>query len=138
MIQLEIQMNFIPTSQFDAKLFLSMNRMWLGITHVVAAFLNCLHEFDPKITHMMLVLMFNPMFMDLFIVINYVGREITTIVPTKVWFYNLNSLIVSNLLKNECFYKASNKFCFPGTTIGYVYCRTAPNDIAIEHVSFCI
>jgi hypothetical protein len=82
--------------------------------------------------------MFNPMFMDLFIVINYVGREITTIVPTKVWFYNLNSLIVSNLLKNECFYKASNKFCFPGTTIGYVYCRTAPNDIAIEHVSFCI
>jgi hypothetical protein len=73
-----------PPSQFDAKLFLSMNRMQLEITHVLAAFLNCLHEFDPKMAHMMLVLMFNPILIDLFRVRNYVGREITTIAPTKV------------------------------------------------------
>ncbi len=51
---------------------------------MLVAFLNCLHEFDPKKAHMTLVLMFNPMLMDLFIVRNYVGREIATIVPTKV------------------------------------------------------
>jgi len=77
-------MSFIPPFQFDAKLFLLMNRMRLEITHVLVAFLNCLHEFDPKKAHMMLVLMFNPTLMDLFIVRNYVGREIATIVPTKV------------------------------------------------------
>jgi hypothetical protein len=33
--------------------------------------------------HMTLVLMFNPMLTDLFIVKNYVGREIATIAPTK-------------------------------------------------------
>jgi hypothetical protein len=60
--------------------------------------------------HMTLVLMFNPMLTDLFIVKNYVGREIATIAPTKGMI----------LLKNGCFYKASNKFCFPRTTIGYV------------------
>jgi hypothetical protein len=77
-------MSFIPPSQFDAKLFLSMNKMQLEITHVLVPFLNCLHEFDPKKAHIMLVLMFNPMLTDLFIVRNYVGREMATIVPTKI------------------------------------------------------
>ncbi len=51
---------------------------------MLVAFLNCLHEFDPKMAHVMLVLMFNPMLMHLFLVKKYVGREIATIAPTKV------------------------------------------------------
>jgi len=63
-------MNFIPAFQFDAKLFLLANRMRLEINHVLVPFLDCLHEFDPKNAHMMLALMFDPKFKDLYIMNN--------------------------------------------------------------------
>jgi hypothetical protein len=47
-LELEIQMNFILPFQFDAKLHLLVSRMQLEITSVLASFLDCLHQFDPK------------------------------------------------------------------------------------------
>ncbi len=41
-------MSFIPTSQFDAKLFLLAHRMQLEIICVLTPFLDYLHQFDPK------------------------------------------------------------------------------------------
>jgi hypothetical protein len=41
-------MSFILASQFDAKLLLLVNKMQLEINHMIAPFLDCLHEFDPK------------------------------------------------------------------------------------------
>ncbi len=87
-LELEIQMNIILPFQFDAKLFLLASRMRLEVTHVLASFLDCLHQFDPKT--MMLALMLNPIFKDLYILNNYVRIEKTTIVATK---YNSETLI---------------------------------------------
>jgi hypothetical protein len=66
-------MSFIPTFQFDTKLFLLVSRMRLEVIHVIISFLDFLHQFDPRKVHMMLTLMFNPKFKDLFILNNYVG-----------------------------------------------------------------
>ncbi len=60
-------MSFIPTFKFDAKLFILACRMQLEIICVLIPFFNYLHQFDPKKTHMMLALMFDPRFKDLFI-----------------------------------------------------------------------
>jgi hypothetical protein len=65
-------MNFIPPSQFDAKLFLLASKMQFEITHVLTLFLDCLNPFDPKKIHMMLVLMLDPRFKDISILSNFV------------------------------------------------------------------
>jgi hypothetical protein len=68
-------MNFIPPSQFDAKLFLLASKLELEVIHVVTLFLDCLHSFDPKKVHMMLALMLDPRFKDLSILSNYARIE---------------------------------------------------------------
>jgi hypothetical protein len=68
-------MSFILAFQFDAKKFLLASRMRLEVIHVFAPFLDCLHQFDPKIVHMMLILTFDPKFKDIFILNNYVGTK---------------------------------------------------------------
>jgi hypothetical protein len=50
---------------------------------MLVPFLYCLHEFDPKKAHMILALMFRLIFKDLYIVSNYVGRDMATIVTTR-------------------------------------------------------
>jgi hypothetical protein len=47
-LELEIWMNFIPTSQFDAKLLLLASKMQLEVTCVLVSFLDCLHQLIPK------------------------------------------------------------------------------------------
>lgn len=47
-IELEIYMNFIPISQFDANLFLLAHMMQLEVICVLAPFLDYLHQFDPQ------------------------------------------------------------------------------------------
>jgi hypothetical protein len=76
-------MSFILTSQFDAKLFLLASRMRLEVIHMFAPFLDCLHQFDPKKIHMMLILMFNPKFKIYLFLDNFVGTKKTTIVTTR-------------------------------------------------------
>jgi len=49
-------MSFILAFQFDTKLLLLASRIQLKVNHMLAPFLDCLHEFDPKKTHMTLVL----------------------------------------------------------------------------------
>ncbi len=56
---------------------------------MLAPFLDCLHEFDPKKTHIMLALMIEPRFKD--IVSNYVGRDMATITITR---YDSKILII--------------------------------------------
>jgi hypothetical protein len=73
-------MKSILAFQLDAKLLLLTNRMRFEVTFVFAPFLHFLHKFDPRKTHMMLALMFDPKFKDLFILSNnYVGIENGTI-----------------------------------------------------------
>jgi hypothetical protein len=67
-------MNFIPHLNVMQNCFLTRT-MWLKVTFVLDSFLDYLHVFDPKKVHMMLVLMFDPIFKNLFIVNNYVGRK---------------------------------------------------------------
>jgi hypothetical protein len=86
-------MSFILAFQFDAKLFLLASRMQLEIIHVFAPFLDCLHQFDPKKIHMMLILMFNPKFKDIYILNNYVGTKKATIVATRYDFEMLIPLL---------------------------------------------
>jgi hypothetical protein len=50
---------------------------------MLAPFLDCLHEFDPKKAHMILALMFGPRLKALYIMNNYVGRDMATIVITR-------------------------------------------------------
>jgi hypothetical protein len=71
-LELEIRMSFILASQFDAKLFLLTRKMQLEVTCVFVSFMDCLRQFDPKNSHMMLVLMLDPKFKDIFILSNYV------------------------------------------------------------------
>jgi hypothetical protein len=60
--------------QKQAKLFLLASRMQLKVKHVLVPFLDCLHEFDPKRAHMMLILMFDLKFKGLSIVNNYAKK----------------------------------------------------------------
>jgi hypothetical protein len=46
-------------------------------------FLSCLHEFDPKKVHMILILMLYLQFKDVSIVSNYVRKEVVTIVKMR-------------------------------------------------------
>jgi hypothetical protein len=46
--ELEIQMNFIPSFQFDAKSFLLTKTMWLEITCMLVPFIDYLNQFDLK------------------------------------------------------------------------------------------
>jgi hypothetical protein len=85
-------MSFILASQFDAKLFLLISRMQLIVNHMLAPFLEYLHEIDPKNAHMMLALMFDPKFKDLSILSNYVRRDMATI-ATRYDFETLMSLL---------------------------------------------
>jgi len=50
---------------------------------MLTPFLDCLHEFDPKNAQMMLPLMFDPKFKDLFIMNNYVGKYMAIIAVTR-------------------------------------------------------
>jgi len=90
-LKLEIQMSSILASQFDTKLLLLASKMQLEVTCVLVSFLDCLHQFDPKNLHMMLVLMFDPKFNDIFILSNYVRIKKATIVVTK---YDSETLIL--------------------------------------------
>ncbi len=75
-LELKIHMIFILVFKFDAKKFLLASRIRLEVTHVLAPFFDCLHQFDPKTIHMMLVLMFDPIFkINIYTLNNYVGIE---------------------------------------------------------------
>jgi hypothetical protein len=51
-LELEIQIIFVPPSQFDAKLLLLSNTMQLEVNRVLVPLLDYLHEFDlKKCTH---------------------------------------------------------------------------------------
>jgi len=45
----------------------------LEVIHVLTPFMECLHEFDLKKNHMILVLMLDPRFKDFYLLSNYVG-----------------------------------------------------------------
>jgi hypothetical protein len=64
--ELEIKMSLILAFQLDAKLLLLTNRMCLEAIYVLVPFLDFLHKFGPKKTHMMLALMLDPKFKDFF------------------------------------------------------------------------
>jgi hypothetical protein len=64
--------------------------MQLKVTRVLVPFLNCLYQFYPKKAHMMLTLMFDPRFKDLFILSNYGKIKKITIATTR---YNFETLI---------------------------------------------
>ncbi len=97
--------------------------MRLEVIHVIVSFLDCLHQFDPIKVHIMLTLMFNPKFKDLFILNNYVGTEKSHNCSNKVWFWNVNSPFVLSLSKSSSFCKTSIKFWPPRMTIGNVWCN---------------
>jgi hypothetical protein len=107
-LELEIQMSSIPSSQFDAKLFLLASRVQLEVKHVLVPFLDCLHEFNPKRAHMILVLMFDLKFKGLSIVSNYVKKQIATIAATKYDFETLIPLLCLT-------YQKLNVFVMPST-----------------------
>jgi hypothetical protein len=86
-------MNFIPPFQFDAELLLLTSKMQLEVTHVLVPFLNCLYQFYPKKVHMMLALMFDLRFKDLFILSSYVRIEKITTTATRYNFETLISLL---------------------------------------------
>lgn len=73
-----------PSLQCDAKLFLT-RIMWLKVTFVLDLFFDYLYVFNPKKVHMMLALMFYPIFKNLFIVNNY-REENSRNYNNKVWF----------------------------------------------------
>jgi len=131
-------MNYIPTSQFDTKLLLLTNRMWLEVNHVLAPFLDCLHEFDPKKAHMMLTLMLDPWFKDLSIINNYVGRDMATIVATRHDFEILIPFLCSTYQKVNVFAKPTKTFFTLEWPLVMFGAWLFPNDIAIENVSFYI
>ncbi len=72
-------------------------------------FLDCLHEFDPKNAHMMLALMFEPRFKDLFIMNNYVGRNMATI-ATRHNFETRILILCSTYRKMNDFAKPTKTF----------------------------
>jgi hypothetical protein len=109
-IQLEIQMSSIPTSQFDVKLFLLTNRMRLQVNRMFIPFLDYLHEFDPKKAHMMLALMFDLRFKDLFIVSNYVRRNMAIIATTSYDSKTLMPLLCSTYWKVNVFAEPTKTF----------------------------
>jgi hypothetical protein len=131
-------MSFILASQFDAKLLLLTNRMQLEVNHVLAPFLDCLHEFDPKQTHMMLALMLGPIFKDLYIVSNYVVRDMATIVATRYDSETFIPLLCSTYRKVNVFAKPIEMFVTQERLLVVFSATRSPNDIAIEHVDFYI
>ncbi len=73
-----------PPFQCDAKLFLT-RMIWLKVTFVLDSFFDYLYVFDPKKVHMMLALMFDLIFENLFIVNNYWEAN-SHDYNNKVWF----------------------------------------------------
>jgi hypothetical protein len=113
-------MSSIPTFKFDTKLFLLTSRMRLKVNCVFAPFWIVNMNLIQKKTHMMLALMLDPMFKDLSIVNNYVGRDMPTIATTR---YDSKTLIppsMFNLSESECFCRANRNVCHPRATVDCV------------------
>ncbi len=106
----EIWMNFIPPFQFDVELLLWISKMQLKITWVLVPFLNCLYQFYPKKTHMMLAIMFDPTFKDIFILSNYVRIGKITTATTRYNFETLIPLLCLSLSKSLSFCRTPIKF----------------------------
>jgi replication-associated recombination protein RarA len=60
------------------KVNISLQLMGIKVTQSAILFLDSIHQFDQKKVHMMLVLMFDPKFKNIFVVNNYVRKETTT------------------------------------------------------------
>jgi hypothetical protein len=128
-------MSFIPTSQFDAKLFLLAHRMQLEVICVLAPFLDYLHQFDHKKTHMMLVLMFDPKFKDLLILSNCMGIEKPTI-ATRYDSEILIPFLCSTYQKVHLFAKHPSNFGPQEWPLVAFGARLTQDEIVMEHVSF--
>jgi len=112
--------------------------MWLKINRVLAPFLDCLHEFDLKKAHMMLDLMFGPRLKDLYIMNNYMGKDMATIVATRYDFQTFIPLLCSTYQKVNVFAKPIKMFIAQEQPLVVFNAGWYPNDIAIEHVKFYI
>ncbi len=105
---------------------------------MLAPFLDCLHEFGPKKTHMMLALMLDLRFKDLSIVSNYVGRDVATIAVMRYDSKTLIPPLCSTYRKMNAFAKPIETFVVQEWPLVVFGAGLSPNDIAIEHVSFYI
>ncbi len=87
---------------------------------------------------MMLALMFDPKFKDLFIVNNYVRRDMATIATTRYDYETLMPLLHSTYWKVNAFAEPIEMFVTQEQPLVVFGAGLSPNDIAIEHVSFHI
>jgi hypothetical protein len=125
-------MNFIPPSQFDAKLFLLTSRMnWKSLVCIFHFWIVYSNLIQKKFTWCW------PKLKDLFILNNYVGIKEHNF-SNNVWFWNFNFLCVFNLLKNSSFCKTFIKFCPPRMVVDDIWWRLCQDQIVMEHVSFCL
>jgi hypothetical protein len=69
-----------------------------------------MHQFDPKKGHMMLALLFDLKFKDVFILNNYVGIEKGTIATTRHHFQILIPLLCSTYQKVHPFVEHPSNF----------------------------
>ncbi len=60
------------------KVNISLQLVGIKVTQSAILFLDSIHQFDQKKVHMMLVLMFDPKFKNIFVLNNYVKKENTT------------------------------------------------------------
>jgi hypothetical protein len=84
--------------------------MQLEVSCALTPFLDYMHQFDPKKAHMMLVLLFDPRFKDIFILNNYVGIEKGTLATTRYHFQILFPLLCSTYQKVHPFAKHPSNF----------------------------
>ncbi len=128
-------MNFIPTSQFDAKLFLLTNKMWLKVNHMLAPFWIVYMSLIFKSTH---DVGFNvwPQIQGFIYYEQLCGKRYGC--NNKAWFWNPNSFLCSIYPEMNAFTKPTKTFVtlkWPFVVFG---ARLSPNDILIEHVIFYI
>jgi hypothetical protein len=110
--------------------------MQLEVTHVLVPFLNCLYQFYPKKSHMMLVLMFDPRFKDLFILSNYVKIKKITTATTRYNFETLIPLLCLTYQKNYPFAKHLSNYNPQELTLMIFGARLTQDQITMKHITF--